>query len=198
MIKNVTVRNVSGEIVGTYENFPHTEHEQRDTLRQQFGPGRYKVSYNKGKGPQNKWVFVGAQGMNAKALAMPVSGSMSPSTERIDLTIYRELIVPLANNLTERLDRLENMLADVLTTDAPKPSGDETPPPPPPPAQPQDQASRIAEALQRLQNGEPLESLIGEYADLIPSEYSGMAPALLRMLNGMKGGNAAAYEAGET
>jgi len=187
MIKNVTVRSASGEIVGTYENFPHTETEQRDTLRQQFGPGRYKISYNKGKGPQNKWVFVGAQGVNGKAPAMPAfSGLMSPGAERIDLTIYRELILPLANNLTERLDRIENMLADVLATDEPEPmSGSDTPPAP---TQPQDQASRIAEALQRMQNGEPLESLIGDYADLIPAQYAGMAPALLGMLGGMKGG----------
>ncbi len=187
MIKNVTVRSASGEIVGTYENFPHTETEQRDALRQQFGPGRYKISYNKGKGPQNKLVFVGAQGVNGKAPAMPAfSGLMSAGSERIDLTIYRELILPLANNLTERLDRLENMLGELLATDDTEPmGGDDTPSAP---AQPQDQASRIAEALQRLQNGEPLESLIGDYADLIPSQYAGMAPALLGMLGGMKGG----------
>ena len=187
MIKNVTVRSASGEIVGTYENFPHTETEQRDALRQQFGPGRYKISYNKGKGPQNKWVFVGAQGVNGKAPAMPAfSGLMSPGAERIDLTIYRELILPLANNLTERLDRLENMLAEVLASDEPEPmSGDDTPSAP---AQPQDQASRIAEALQRVQNGEKLEDLIGDYADLIPPQFAGMAPALLGMLGGIKGG----------
>jgi len=68
--------------------------------------------------------------------------------------------------------------------DLPDMSGDTTPTP----TQPTDQASRIAEALQRVQNGEKLEDLIGDYADLIPPQFAGMAPALLGMLGGMKGG----------
>lgn len=183
MLKNVTIRNASGEIVGTYETFSSNESEQRGALRRAFGPGRYKVSYNK-NGPKNAWVFVGAQGATDQARGLsPFHGL--PATEKVDLTIYRELILPMANQLTAQLDEIKSMLADLMADDdLPDMSGDTTPTP----VQPTDQASRIAEALQRVQNGEKLEDLIGDYADLIPPQFAGMAPALLGMLGGMKGG----------
>jgi hypothetical protein len=91
----------------------------------------------------------------------------------------------MANQLTAQLDEIKTMLADFMADDdLPEMSGDTTPTP----AQPTDQASRIAEALQRVQNGEKLEDLIGDYADLIPPQFASMAPALLGMLGGMKAG----------
>jgi len=183
MLKNVTIRNASGEIVGTYETFSSKESEQREALRRAFGPGRYKVSYNK-SGPKNVWVFVGAQGATDQTRGLsPFHGL--PATEKVDLTIYRELILPMSNQLTAQLDEIKSMLADLMADDdLPDMSGDPTTTQ----MQPTDQASRIAEALQRVQNGEKLEDLIGDYADLIPPQFAGMAPALLGMLGGMKGG----------
>lgn len=184
MLKNVTIRNASGEIVGTYETFSSKESEQREALRRAFGPGRYKVSYNK-NGPKNVWVFVGAQGPTETARPIaPFAGL--PQSSSVDLTIYRELILPMAQNITDRLEEIKNMLADAMSDDElPSMQGTETSDTQP---EPKDQATRIAEALQRIQNGEPIEGLIGEYADLIPPQFAGMAPAMLAMLGGQKGG----------
>jgi hypothetical protein len=52
---------------------------------------------------------------------------------------------------------------------------------------PQQHLNSLYQQEQRVQNGEKLEDLIGDYADLIPPQFAGMAPALLGMLGGMKG-----------
>jgi hypothetical protein len=179
MLKNVTIRNASGEIVGTYETFPAKESEQREALRRGFGPGRYKISYNK-NGPKNIWVFVGAQGATDQSRALsPFHGF--PITDKVDLTIYRELILPMAQQMSAKLDEIKSMIADLSVEDTADLSGvpaesnqNQSVPEP---------AARISEALERLKNGEKIESLIADYADLIPPEYAGIAPMLLGMLN---------------
>jgi len=179
MLKNVTIRDASGNIVGTYETFPRGEAEQREMLRKSFGPGRYKISYHK-NGPKNLTVFVGLNGAaESHRSAMPFSGF--PTTDKIDLTIYRELILPMAQNITERLDEIKTLLIDSMSDEQEdtSPMGNTEVGNP----EPKDNSTRIAEALERVQNGEPIESLIADYADLIPSQFAGMAPALLGMMS---------------
>jgi hypothetical protein len=179
MLKNVTVRNSAGQIIGTYETFSAKESEQREALRRAFGPGRYKISYHR-NGPKNTWVFVGANGITEQATSITAFQGM-PATDRVDLTIYRELILPLANQISAKLDELKSMIADLSVEDTAELSGI--------PAESgqnqsvQEPAVRISEALERLKNGEKIESLIADYADLIPAEYAGIAPMLLGMLN---------------
>lgn len=46
-MKNVTIRNETGERVGFYRNFPTNEAEQIKIVREDIGPGVYKVCYQK-------------------------------------------------------------------------------------------------------------------------------------------------------
>lgn len=199
MIKNVTIRDSARQVLGHAESLPTKESEQREYLRRKFGPGKYLLTYNgprvtadgqKYNGGINKAIYVGdALGQNEIVGAR--AGNMSQSaimpTGQIDISLYRELLGPMIVQIRDTLaaiqekqielaDNVSVIMSDFLDDETGDPATDETAP------QDSDKSARMLQAMERLKNGEPIDKLMIEYADIVP-DIMGMLPQIMKGVN---------------
>jgi len=199
MIKNVTIRDSARQVLGHAESLPTKESEQREYLRKKFGPGKYLLTYNgprvtaegtRYNGGINKAVYVGdALGQNE--IMSNRSGAMSQSaimpTGQIDISLYRELLGPMIVQIRDTLAQIQEKqieLSDnvgVIMSEFLDGESDETPDGEPP-AENADKTARMLQAMERLKNGEPIDKLMAEYADIVP-DIMGMLPQIMKGVN---------------
>jgi len=197
MIKNITIRDAQRQVLAHAETLPSKESEQKEYLRKKFGPGKYLVSYNgtrvnadgvKYNGVVNKAVYVGDAGSDMVAAR---SGGFSQSaimpTGHIDISLYRELLGPMIVQIRDTLAAIQEKqteLADSVAVimsefsdegDEPG-EGDATP------EADANKSARMLQAMERLKNGEPIEKLLTEYADIVPDIMT-MLPQILKGVN---------------
>lgn len=182
MLKNVILRDANKKEIDFYETFPTRENEWKDIIRKKWPAGKYQITYmvyakdpDTGRmtgTPRNRTVYVpGANGVQPFAgghAGAAMYGNGAPSS--VDLTIYRELILPMATQIMDKLNTIESMLADLFDGDddageVPDMSGDTTPTQQP---EQTEQGQRLMQAVEDLKNGVPLPELMAKYADLLP------------------------------
>lgn len=182
MLKNVILRDANKKEIDLYQTFPTKETEWPEMIRKKWPPGRYYITYNtyiiddetgrKTGVPRNRKVYVhgpgGAQHFAGASAGLAMYGNGAPSS--VDLTIYRELIFPMATQIMDKLNSIESMLADLFDGDddageVPDMSGETTPTPQP---EQTEQGQRLMQAVEDLKNGVPLPELMAKYADLLP------------------------------
>ena len=182
MLKNVILRDANKKEIDLYQTFPSKESEWPDFIRKKWPPGRYFLTYlvyaideetGKKTGiPRNRKVYVhgpgGAQPFAGGVAGMAMYGNGAPSS--VDLTIYRELILPMATQIMDKLNNIESMLADLFDGDddaeeVADMSGDTTQTQQP---EQTEQGQRLIQAVEDLKNGVPLPELMSKYADLLP------------------------------
>lgn len=200
MIKNVTIRDSGRQVLGHAETLPSKESEQREYLRKKYGSGKFLLTYNgvrvnaegvRYNGGINKAVYVGdALGQNEVAAR---SGSFSQSaimpTGQIDISLYRELLGPMIVQIRDTLAAIQEKqteLADSVAVIMSEFDGDEeeanvdgeaaTP------EADANKSARMLQAMERLKNGESIEKLLTEYADIVP-DIMGMLPQILKGVN---------------
>lgn len=120
-MKNVTIRNESGERVAFYRNFPVNEAQQIATLRQDIGHGVYNVCYQKtatkldGEGratkrtfPVRKKVFV--DGGETKSGASVILSGSGPQHARQGMASDHQVLL---QNLIEAIQTLDQNVAEM-------------------------------------------------------------------------------------
>lgn len=182
MLKNVILRDANKKEIDLYQTFPTKESEWPEMIRKKWPPGRYFITYmtyviddetNRKTGiPRNRKVYVhgpgGAQPFAGGNAGLAMYGNGAPSS--VDLTIYRELILPMATQIMDKLNTIESMLADLFDGDddaeeVATMSGDTTQT-----TQPEqtEQSQRLMQAVEDLKNGTPIPDLLQRYGDLLP------------------------------
>ena len=182
MLKNVILRDANKKEIDLYQTFPTKESEWPEMIRKKWPPGRYYITYNtymiddetgrKTGVPRNRKVYVhgpgGAQPFAGGGSGLAMYGNSAPSS--VDLTIYRELILPMATQIIDKLNTIESMLADLFDGDddaeeVADMNGDTTTTKQP---EQTEQGQRLMQAVEDLKNGVPLPELMAKYADLLP------------------------------
>lgn len=182
MLKNVILRDANKKEIDLYQTFPSKETEWPDMIRKKWPPGRYYITYNayvideetgrKTGIPRNRKVYVHGPGASQPfaggSAGLAMYGNAAPSS--VDLTIYRELILPMATQIMDKLNSIESMLADLFDGDddaeeVATMSGETTETPQP---EQTEQGQRLMQAVEDLKNGVPIPELMAKYADLLP------------------------------
>lgn len=197
MIKNITIRDASRQVLAHAETLPSKESEQKEYLRKKFGPGKYLISYNgtrvsadgtKYNGVVNKAVYVGdAPGESIAARAGGFNQSAIMPTGQIDISLYRELLGPMIVQIRDTLAAIQEKQTELADSVAVimsefREDGEETPDGETQPQADAEKSARIMQAMEKLKAGEPIEKLLTEYADLVP-DIMGMLPQILKGVN---------------
>lgn len=135
-MKNVTIRNESGERVAFYRHFPATEGEQLAMLREDLGAGVYKVCYQKtakkldkntGKAvmrtfPVKKPIYVDGDGKSGSSSRRVIISSSRAADVREGLQTENstlldnliEAIQAVDQNVSEMRDELADIRAELF------------------------------------------------------------------------------------
>lgn len=186
IIHNVTIRdNNTKAKLKTLESVEQTD--LRDYLKNQFGEGVFKVNYqeniNGKRQVKNLPLFYIGVAKVEKRQPEPRSGGTELAEMRIltdpldrTLDLVLECQTRIDNQMGELVDMLTHLVAamdqlldDLFADDDEGPDGNA------PPA-PTGENPRIQEAFARLQAGEDVNKLMGEYADIIPEIMARMKP----------------------